>query len=181
MLSFLRRRFKKTFDIILSSCNLYLADEKNLEKSPIVNEVIRDIKAAGKIFEEEQKGEGINQLLAVLSLLSSVIVPVILSNVPQVVSAISSVFVQIVFYSATFVVLSIYGLSYFLPQIRTYFAVALFYKFENKERIIYLPLGKMVTFILNHDPTINKLADESYYNFIWIIFCFFKNKKADNG
>ena len=66
---------------------------------------------------------------------------------------------------------------HFLPQIRTYLAIVSFYKFENKEKMVYSLLNRIQQFILTHDPNISKLVDESFYNFIKIMSLLPRRKK----
>lgn len=66
---------------------------------------------------------------------------------------------------------------HFLPQIRTYLAIVSFYKFENKEKMVYSLLNRIQQFILTHDPNISKLVDESFYNFIKIIRVCYQGEK----
>ena len=70
---------------------------------------------------------------------------------------------------------------HFLPQIRTYLAIVSFYKFENKEKMVYSLLNRIQQFILTHDPNISKLVDESFYNFIKIIRVCYQGEKKITG
>ncbi len=51
-----RRRFRKVFDIIISTYQIYLAHEVNKEKIVITNSIIDDIISAKKDLERRERG-----------------------------------------------------------------------------------------------------------------------------
>jgi hypothetical protein len=165
----LKRRLKKTTEIILPVCKLYLTHENDENSKLQVSRVIDDINEIIHTFDKEKGGIGIGKIISIITGILGIVLagPIYAALDAQFRYIPNSSMVALLIVLAAIATLEIYVGTRIFPQIIGYLRVIILYQFNTKELDVYNSLKPLQQFILERNDKIRQLIKKSLLNFVY--------------
>ena len=161
----LKRRLKKTTEIILPVCKLYLTHENDENSKLQVSRVIDDINEIIHTFDKKKGGIGIGKIISIITGILGIVLagPIYATLDAQFRYIPNSSMIALLIVLAAIATLEIYVGTRIFPQSIGYLRVIILYQFNTKDNY----LKPLQQFILERNDKIRQLIKKSLLNFVY--------------